>query len=448
MNPDFKLRDYQAQHAAFHLSKRASLNYSACATGKTATMAFLAEYYWKQEACKTVVINPISLSVKNKDEFVRFTDFDENEVAIVKGTPKQREKIYANRNVKVFIIGFDTFGREWEKFPEDVKSILVDESHLGYSGHKSARTQAFYRAQKNADHITFFTATPVGHGALSNSYPLFAICDSKRYGTYDRFMRYHAIYNSLGYIVGWRGAKELGEGLRRFGIGINFEDAYKDSQPNIVSIERCEIEDEAQKKAYEEMEESGLAELEDRYLEAKLPGVNAIRCRQFLECPEVLGLIPSVYGKDELLKTHLQRIVDGAEKSILVFSCFVAEQERVLKICEEMGIRAELINGSVSGIKRGEISKRFMSGETQVLVASEAVLSGGANFEQVDETVFLSLDYSSGSFSQALFRGNRGTRKKPLPVTILQYKTRIEDRVWKVVQDKTKTWNDAKKNLL
>lgn len=239
----------------------------------------------------------------------------------------------------------------------------------------------------------------------------------------------------------------MGEGLKRFGIGIKFEDAYKDSQPNIISVETCEIEDDEQKRMYQEMEESGLAELEDRYLEAKLPGVNAIRCRQILECPEVIGYTPKIYGKDELLKSHLQRIVDGAEKSILVFACFVAEQERVLRICEEMGIRAELINGSVSGMKRGEISKRFMSGETQVLVASEAVLSVGANFEQVDETVFLSLDYSSGSFSQALFRGNRGTRKKPLPVTILQYKTKVEDRVWNVVQNKTKTWNEAKKEL-
>ena len=106
-----------------------------------------------------------------------------------------------------------------------------------------------------------------------------------------------------------------------------------------------------------------------------------------------------------------------------------------------------MINGSVSGIKRGEISKRFASGETQVLIASEAVLSVGQNYEFIDECVFVSIDYSSGSFSQALFRGNRGTRTRPLPVYVLQYRCRIEDRIWKVVQEKTKTWNEAKARL-
>ena len=223
MNPEFGLRPYQAQHCAFHITHRASLNYSACATGKTYTMAWLAEYYWKTEQCKTVLINPISLSVKNKDEIVRFTDFEEDEVQIVSGTPAKRAVQWKNAKAKVFIVGPDLFGKEWEQMLPDVKSILVDESHLAYSGHKSARTQAFYMAQKKANHITFFTATPIGSGKASSIYYAFCCCAPFVFGNFKRFMNYFAIYNSLGYIIGWRHMDVLGEHLKKFSVGISFK---------------------------------------------------------------------------------------------------------------------------------------------------------------------------------------------------------------------------------
>lgn len=433
MRNDFRLRDYQIDHAAYHIRHRASLNRSACATGKTATMAFLTEFYWETEKAKTVLINPISLSVKNRDEFLRFTNFDESEIAIVRGTPKKREKIYSDSNVKVFIVGADTFGNEWKKFPKDVKNCIVDESHLAYSTHSSKRTQEFYKAQVNFDHVLFCTATPLGSGRYDACYPLFAVCDPMRYGSHKRFLAYHAIYNSLGYLVSWRNGEDLGDGLRRFSCGISFEEAYPNASENIISVETCDFEDDEQFRIYKELEESAMAELEDRYIESANPAVNAMRCRQAIECPEAIGYTPKVYGKDELLKSHLQRILDNSEQSMLIFSCFIAEQERIVKICESMGISVELINGSTSSAKRGEIAKRFMTNETKVLVASPATMAVGFNFEQVDSIIFVSCTYNNSDFHQCVFRGNRGSRKRALPVYILRYDCKIEKRIWDVV---------------
>ena len=433
MNPEFGLRPYQAQHCAFHITHRASLNYSACATGKTYTMAWLAEHYWKTEQCKTVLINPISLSVKNKDEIVRFTDFAEDEVQIVSGTPAKRAVQWKNTKAKVFIVGPDLFGKEWEQMLPDVKSILVDESHLAYSGHKSARTQAFYMAQKKANHITFFTATPIGSGKASSIYYAFCCCAPLVFANFKRFMNYFAIYNSLGYIIGWRHMDVLGEQLKKFSVGISFKEAFKNAAENIVSFETCDFGDSDIEEKYRSMEDDALMELDDRYVEANSGGVKLLRCRQLLECPEVFGLEPKIRAKDELLKSHLQHILDGSEKQILVYSAFVAEQERIVRICSEMGLRAGLINGSVVGAARASVAKKFESGEFQVLVASPATMAIGFNFEFVSSVVFVSADYDNSAFHQACFRGNRGTRSTPLPIYILVVNCKVEKKFWKKV---------------
>ena len=433
MNPEFGLRPYQAQHCAFHITHRASLNYSACATGKTYTMAWLAEYYWKTEQCKTVLINPISLSVKNKDEIVRFTDFAEDEVQIVSGTPAKRAVQWKNTKAKVFIVGPDLFGKEWEQMLPDVKSILVDESHLAYSGHKSARTQAFYMAQKKANHITFFTATPIGSGKASSIYYAFCCCAPLVFANFKRFMNYFAIYNSLGYIIGWRHMDVLGEQLKKFSVGISFKEAFKNAAENIVSFETCDFGDSDIEEKYRSMEDDALMELDDRYVEANSGGVKLLRCRQLLECPEVFGLEPKIRAKDELLKSHLQHILDGSEKQILVYSAFVAEQERIVRICAEMGLQAGLINGSVVGEARASVAKKFESGEFQVLVASPATMAIGFNFEFVSSVVFVSADYDNSAFHQACFRGNRGTRSTPLPIYILVVNCKVEKKFWKKV---------------
>ena len=140
-------------------------------------------------------------------------------------------------------------------------------------------------------------------------------------------MNYHCIRSNLGFIVGWKNLDVLGRNLKTFSVGISFAEAYKNSPGNIISFEKCGFDDDELQRIYSEMEEEGLAELEDHYVETPNGAVALMKCRQLLSCPEAVGYNPKKLAKIELLRTHLQRIVDGAEKQILVFSCFVAAQE-------------------------------------------------------------------------------------------------------------------------
>lgn len=390
----------------------------------------LAEYVWTQEKSKTVLINPVSLSKKNYDDFFEFTDFSEKDVVIVKGTPKEREMIYKS-GAKVFIIGSDMFGRENQKLPSDVRCCIIDESHLSYSSIESQRTQSLGRNRKRFDRMLFCTATPVGD-RYSAIYPTVACINPLYYGNYKRFLQLHAVYDYWGHIVAWKNPQYISEFLKKYSCGISFEEAYPNKTETLFIKEPCELSPELE-KYYEEMEQDALVELEDKYLEANGPMIQSLRCRQILACPETLGItLKQPLNKDELLKTHLNR------GSLVVFSMFHGEQKRIKKICDDMGISCEIMNGETSSMKRGEIDQRFRNGTTKVLICSPQVAGVGFNWEHVDEICFMSMTYSASEFTQAIGRGNRGTRKKALPVYILSYDCKVEKRVLEIVKRKLK----------
>lgn len=444
MGESLELRDYQRNQLVYHLKHKRSLNRSEPGTGKTPVFCSLIKYVYELEGSCSVMINPVSLSVKNREELLRWTGFDEKEVVIVKGTPKKRELIYSDRRTRVLIVGADTFAKEYDKIDSRFKSIVVDESHTSFSTHTSKRTQALYKASARFPRILFCTGTPVSQ-RYSSVYPMCALFNPRYYGTYNRFCNIHRVVNSLGYTVGWRNPEPISKFLKEYSVGITFEQAYPDKTETMVFVEKCEMEKDHE-KIYREMEQEALLELEDKYIEAGNPGVQALRCRQILECPEVINAKVSVLAKDELLKNHLERVTENGY-SLLVFSSFIGEQERVKKICDEMGITSEIMNGSCSQERRSEIDKNFRSGTTKVLIGTPSVCGFGYNWEHVSEIVFLSCSYSDSDFDQAIARGNRGTRKSALPVYILRYDCRVEERVWEVIRRKKKENKQVMKGL-
>ena len=112
MLENFQLRPYQTAHLGFHIKEVRSLNLSQPGTGKTPTACLFINYLVRSEKAKVAFVMPKSLLKKNYLEIFNFTDFKEDEVAIVSGTPAKRQKIYDDPKVQVFLMGFDMFSRE------------------------------------------------------------------------------------------------------------------------------------------------------------------------------------------------------------------------------------------------------------------------------------------------------------------------------------------------
>lgn len=431
-----ELREHQLNQLVFHWENPKSLNRSEPGTGKTPTFCSLAQLVIEVENKQVVLLNPVSLSFKNKQEMMLWAGLTDEEVVIVKGTPEKRKKLYNDPKVKVFISSFETFCKEWELYPSEIGLVIVDESHLAFSNHESGRSQEFYRAARRVKRVLFCTGTPI-NGRYSSIYPIAAICAPNYYGNIRQFNNIHAVIDDkYGGIVGWKNPEPIAKLLNSVSVGITTKEAFKDSPDNIIITEKCEL-DAKQMKAYSEMENDAMAELDDKYLEAQNQGVQALRCRQLLSCPETFELKIPTIGKDAVLKTHLENAKIAKER-VLIFSVFVEEQKRIVQICKDMGLRVGLINGTVSGDDRGKISERFAAHKLDVVVGSPQTMSTGFNFEFVNEIIFVSCSYEDSTFEQGCARGNRGTRKTPLRVYVLQYDVRVEKRIWEIISRKQK----------
>lgn len=428
-----ELRPYQQERLKYHLLHDRSLELLACGLGKTPLMA---QYSRIQLDCFhecSCWIMPSSLLTKNRDDLIRFGDYKEEELAICNGTPIKRRKQYEDPNIKVYLMSGDCFAKEWELLPKRVGVLVFDEWHLIGSTHDSQRTQSIYRASRRFKKIKMLTAT-ICRGRYSSAYPAIAIIEPRYFCTYQNFLHYFAVYNRWNQIVAWRNGEKLAAVLERVSSGLKSPD-LKLMAPVQYIMENCNF-DENQKAAYKELEEEGLLELEDRFLDTKgSGGVKAIRCRQILSTPEKLGLKIGFNGKLDMVKTHLLTSKEEDERT-LIFSCFIDEQEKIKELCDSIGVRAEIMNGSVSSQKRGEIASKFEKHEIDVIIGSENVLSTGFNFEFIKEILLVSLSYDNSDLTQSVGRGNRGTRTRPLLVYVIGYNTRIERRILQIITRK------------
>jgi ERCC4-related helicase len=436
---ELELRDYQVADLAFYMATLRCGNFSDPGVGKTAPTCVYMWYLWDQKAARTIWAMPKTLLRKNRDEILLWSDFTEEDVVIVDGTPKQREK-QMSQDAKVFIMGYDCFANNWpqivEKHP-DIDCLVGDEWHLAFKSDSSKRTKSMYDFMDRTTFLVVMTGTIID-GRLDSAYPFIQVCSPNSYtGGWWGFKMAHAIEDDFGNIVAWRNGERIGQIFKKIAIRHTFEDAYG-PEAKVVLHELCPMEPR-QRIAYDEFEENALLELEDSWLDGTLPGVNLIRCRQLMEHPQTFGepldQINST-GKEDRLQVHLEDHKNTG-KPLVIFGALTAQHKRITEICEKQGFRVGMINGSVSSSRRADIDDQFQAGEIDIVVASPATAGIGFNWGHVDHIIFISLDYMDSSFVQAYRRAIRGVRETPLRITIMEYENSVDQKIFAIVEKKS-----------
>jgi hypothetical protein len=153
-------------------------------------------------------------------------------------------------------------------------------------------------------------------------------------------------------------------------------------------------------------------------------------------CP---GEVP---GKQERIEIHF---TDHFELGtpVVTFASLVPQQKALMALAEKCGLTTALINGETSGARRYEIDKAFRAGEIQAPILSPQCADVGLNWQfwgdkEVDHTIFASLDYLDTTFIQAYRRFIRGKRTKPLRITVLQYRSSIDQKLFGILHRKSK----------
>lgn len=352
-----------------------------------------------------------------------------------------KDLIKLNADAKVFITTFAFASNHWVRLLEaipDLDLLLSDELHMpgGYSTPSSKATESFYWLNKKMSRFVGMTGTLI-NGRLDSAYPSISVIEPRYYGSFQGFMYEHAaVVDDYNRVQVWKNHDKLQQILQRHSIQRTFEEVYG-KEPVAFFTQYADIGEKV-KESYDKFHAQALLELEDgRVLDGTMPGVAFVRARQLLAHPEtMLNGIPEWTGKDERIELILS---EG--KKTLIYAALVPEQERILRLCRSLGLRAELINGNVSGKERTAIDQLAQEGKLDVIVASGPTAAVGWNWEMFDIVVFASINFLDTDIFQAYRRASRGTRTTVLRVYFLRYRNSIDDRQYQIVKVKSQTAN-------
>ena len=165
----------------------------------------------------------------------------------------------------------------------------------------------------------------------------------------------------------------------------------------------------------------------------------------------LLGLITRlkiICNFDEVTNTSskldaLQTISESAGKSakILVFSQFV---ETLRWLSARIDIPHDLLTGSMSMAKRGEVIDRFQTGEApRMLLISLRAGGVGLNLGKASHVVVFDRWWNPAVEIQAIYRAHRFDRDDPLHVVRFLIKDSVEDRITDILKEKENLFEEV-----
>ncbi|WP_222875348.1 helicase-related protein [Terrihabitans soli] len=393
---------------------------------------------------------PKSLFRKNFDELLRFTNFTPDQICILDGTPAQIAKKLKSGAI-VFIMGFTRFGLEArELWAAGVRSVDVDEIHMGFGGATSQRTQKFMASAGNEmDRFIAMTGTLID-GRLDTAYPSIKVINPRFYPSHHAFMAYHSLQDENGKPLVWRNHEKLSKIFGTYGIRHTFEEIHG-PEAKVIEVEPIEMHPR-QREMYDKFHDDALLELDRFFVDGSEPGVATIRARQIMEHPNFFPDLTNPGAFTDILKGELPGKLDRLDvhladhersgKPLIIFSALQPQQRQIVEMVKARGMSVALINGDVPEKRRAEIDRDFQAGKIQVVVGSPATAAVGFNWQfwgsqEVEHMIFVSMDYKDTNFIQAYRRAIRGKRKTFLRITIFEYEHSLDQRIFSIHREKS-----------
>lgn len=416
-------------------------------TGKTPTICTYQRFLLQHKQKGSVWLMPNSLLKKNLDEARAWGGWSAREAVIVKDNNPPSDAV-------LYLVGFDRFAKVGAKLPKNIQAVQVDESHKGYMGDESARTQALYAFSRKRGVEDFVPMTgTLFRGKPDSCYPVISLIEPRYYGNFLAFKNtHHELDPWSGKIVGYKNLEKLGRIIEHHSMRRTFEQIFG-RQEVVFQVETIQMAPQ-QEKLYDQFEAQALLELEKFWVDGTQPGVGFIRARQILEHPErfpdlsrpgekawVDILEGETSGKLERITEHLEDAADMG-KPILIYAALRAQQDLIATAAEQLGFRVGMINGDVSPSQRGRIDEAFQAGRLNCIVASPECADVGFNWQfcgnqEVQHVLVASLPYDDSTFIQAYRRAVRRKRSTCLRVTVLRYNASVDYRVFQIVNSKS-----------
>ena len=398
--------------------------------GKTLqAISLISEIQLKNEDLLGIIIVPTSLLHNWKEEFYKFSDI---KPILVEGNAETRKELVKKTEKGILITTYQTFRNDVKNYKDTKFDVAILDEAQNIKNVSSLVKKATSKLESTVNFA--LTGTPIENSIME----LWSIFDFILPGYLDNITKFRKKYkNSLNNPDSKKifNLKNIVSPfiLRRTKDEVLTELPEKVENNMIVELskEQKKLYMAYVKRAKKELREFDKEENNNLKVLAILT-----KLRQICNSPQLFDEnYTGEVAKIELLKELMPDILSNGHR-ILIFSQFLETLEEIKEELEKEKVEYFYIDGSVKSKERMEISKKFNSGEGQVVLISLKAGGTGLNLIGADVVIHYDPWWNFAVENQASDRAHRIGQKKSVQVIKLITEGTIEEKIIKIQENK------------
>ena len=398
--------------------------------GKTLqAISLISEIQLENEDLLGIIIVPTSLLHNWKEEFYKFSDI---KPILVEGNAETRKELVKKTEKGILITTYQTFRNDVKNYKDTKFDVAILDEAQNIKNVSSLVKKATSKLESTVNFA--LTGTPIENSIME----LWSIFDFILPGYLDNITKFRKKYkNSLNNLDSKKifNLKNIVSPfiLRRTKNEVLTELPEKVENNMIVELskEQKKLYMAYVKRAKKELREFDKEENNNLKVLAILT-----KLRQICNSPQLFDEdYTGEVAKIELLKELMPDILSNGHR-ILIFSQFLGTLEEIKEELEKEKVEYFYIDGSVKSKERMEISKKFNSGEGQVVLISLKAGGTGLNLIGADVVIHYDPWWNFAVENQASDRAHRIGQKKSVQVIKLITEGTIEEKIIKIQENK------------
>lgn len=430
MNPE----PWNHQRETINLAKdkKAFALFHDAGTGKTRTMIeiYRQKCANKGRLLRTLILCPQVVMGNWKNEILKYSRIDKDEIILLKGTGKERaallDKPLSTGSPKIFIMNYESLLMEpvitrLAKYAPEC--IVADESHR-IKNITSKRTKALLKLSQGVPYKFILTGTPVLQGPL-DLFPQIQFLDGGKtfspVGNNFFAFRNHYFYNKNAnapahvtwpdWVIRPGAVEEISSKIKAISTHYKKSECL-DLPPMLKETVQVALSKE-QQKHYEMMKENFITFLGDKACTAQLAITKALRLQQIvsgfitLESGDVVPLKEN--PRLDALEEILEDLVVEGQKKVIIWACWKENYKQIITLLEKMEIKYVQVHGEVSAAEKQRSIDAFCSSpDIKVFLGNQGAAGIGINLVQASYSIYYSRNFNLEHDIQSEARNYRG----------------------------------------
>ena len=398
--------------------------------GKTLqAISLISEIQLENEDLLGIIIVPTSLLHNWKEEFYKFSDI---KPILVEGNAETRKELVKKTEKGILITTYQTFRNDVKNYKDKKFDVAILDEAQNIKNVSSLVKKATSKLESAVNFA--LTGTPIENSIME----LWSIFDFILPGYLDNITKFRKKYKNSLNNPDSKKIFNLKNIVSPFILQRTKDEVLTELPEKVENNMIVELSKE-QKKLYMAYVKRAKKELRefDKEENNNLKVLAILtKLRQICNSPQLFDEnYTGEVAKIELLKELMPDILSNGHR-ILIFSQFLGTLEEIKEELEKEKVEYFYIDGSVKSKERMEISKKFNSGEGQVVLISLKAGGTGLNLIGADVVIHYDPWWNFAVENQASDRAHRIGQKKSVQVIKLIIEGTIEEKIIKIQENK------------